>query len=69
MSPAPGSAELLQIPSTALLSSHILFLLAELWSNRKKRVSRLRRVTCPGDVFSSAIATAAEVLHIQPHSG
>lgn len=65
MSPALGSSELLQIPSTALLSSHILFLLEELWSNRKKRVSRFRRVPFTGGVFSSVIATTAEVLHIQ----
>lgn len=67
MSPVLGSTELLQIPSTALLSSHILFLLEELWSNRKMRVSRFRRVPFTGGTFSSVIATTAEVLRIQQH--
>lgn len=43
MSPALGSAELLQIPSTALLSSYILFLLEELWSNRKKEGEQVEK--------------------------
>lgn len=51
MSPALGSTELLQISSTGLLSSHILILLEELWSNRKKRVSRFRRVPFAGVRF------------------
>lgn len=43
MSPTLGSAELLQILSTALLSSYILFLLEELWSNRKKEGEQVEK--------------------------